>query len=160
MNLQYRVDNNGRIEGQFLCTDKVINLSKRALSESEISVLSKGLKFVMTPKELDYSQIKVDLESFGRRLRLKWHFRESEDFSEYPAFRPRSKFNPRHKDVAIEMYLSKLEEELMSISAKGNNYRNVSREESEAINSLKSDRTIAVKEADKGSVVVVWDRDD
>ena len=48
----------------------------------------------------------------------------------------------------------------MSISAKGNNYRNVSREESEAINSLKSDRTIAVKEADKGSGVVAWDRDD
>ena len=79
-NFQYIVDSNGRIEGQFL-NDKVINLSKRALSESEISVLSKGLKFVMTPKELDYSQIKVDLESFGRRLRLKWHFRESEDFS-------------------------------------------------------------------------------
>ena len=35
----------------------MINSSKRAFSESEISVLSKGLKFVMTPKELDYSQI-------------------------------------------------------------------------------------------------------
>ena len=114
----------------------------------------------MTPTELDYSQIKVDLESFGRRLRLKWHFRESEDFSEYPAFRPRSKFNPRHKDAAIELYLSKLEEELMSISAEGNNYSNVSREESKAINSLRSDRTIVVKEADKGSGVVVWDRED
>ena len=77
-------------------------------------------------------QAKTSTKSIlGRRLRLKWHFRESEDFSEYPAFRPRSKFNPRHKDVAIEMYLSRLEEGLMSISAKGNNYRNVSREESE-----------------------------
>ena len=158
-NFEYKVDNNGRIEGQFL-NDKVVNLSKRALSESEISALSKGLKFVMTPKELDYSQIKVDLESFGRRLRLKWHFWESEDFSEYPAFRPRSKFNPRHKNAAIELYLSKLEEELMSISAQGNNYSNVSREESKAINSLRSDRTIVVKEADKGSGVVVWDRED
>ena len=102
-NFQYKVDDSGRIEGRFL-NDKVANLSKIALSESEISVLSKGLKFVMTPKELDFSQIKVDLESFGRRLRLKWHFRESEDFSEYPAFRPRSKFNPRHKDAAIECF--------------------------------------------------------
>ena len=48
----------------------------------------------------------------------------------------------------------------MSISAQGNNYRNISREESEAINSLRSDRTIVVKEADKGSGVVVWDRED
>ena len=54
-NFQYRVENNGRIEGQFL-NDKVINLSKRALSESEISVLSKGLKFVMTPKELSINR--------------------------------------------------------------------------------------------------------
>ena len=114
----------------------------------------------MTPKELDYSEVKVDLESFGRRLRLKWHFGESEEFSEYPAFRPRSKFNPRHKDAAIELYLSKVEEELMSISARGNNFSNVSREDSKAINSLRSDRTIVVKEADKGSGVVVWDRED
>ena len=64
-------------------------------------------KFVATPKELDYSQIKVDLENFGGRLRLKWHFRESEEFSEYPVFRPKSKFNPRYKDIAIKVYLSK-----------------------------------------------------
>ena len=102
----------------------------------------------------------MDLESFGRPLPLKWHFRESEDFSEYPAFRPRSKFNPRHKDAAIELYFSKLEEKLMSISAQGNNFSNVSREESKAINSLRSDRTIVVKEADQGSGVVVWDRED
>ena len=72
---------NDRISGRFV-NDKVINLSNRALSDSEISVLSKGLKFVVTPKELDQSQIKIDLENFGRRLRLKWHFRESEEFSE------------------------------------------------------------------------------
>ena len=48
----------------------------------------------------------------------------------------------------------------MSISAQGNNYSNVGREESKAINSIRSDRTIVVKEADKGSGVVVWDRED
>ena len=42
----------------------------------------------MSTKQLDYSQIKADLESFGRLLPLKWPFRESENFSEYPAFRP------------------------------------------------------------------------
>ena len=150
---------NDRISGRFV-NDKVINLSNRALSDSEISVLSKGLKFVVTPKELDQSQIKIDLENFGRRLRLKWHFRESEEFSEYPAFRPKSKFNPRNKDIAIEVYLSKLEEEIMNISANGSNFSNISREERAALNDLKSDRSIVIKEADKGSGVVVWDRED
>ena len=154
-----RVDSNGRIEGQFV-NDKVVNLSKRALSEREISVLSKGLKYIITPKEIDFSQIKIDLENFGRRLRLKWHFRESENFSDYPAFKPRSKFNPRNKDAAIELYLGRLEEELMNICVQGNNYSNVTREELAAINNLKADRTIVIKEADKGSGVVVWDRED
>ena len=48
----------------------------------------------------------------------------------------------------------------MSISAQGNYYRNASREESEAINSLRADQTIVVKEADKDLGVVVWNRED
>ena len=152
-------DDNGRMVGRFEY-DKVVNLSKRALSDAEISVLSKGLKFVSTPKEVDFSQIKIDLENFGRRLRLKWYFRDSEEFSKVPVFRPRSKFNPRHKDVAIEVYLSKLEDELMKLSVDGKIFSNLTKEELLALNSLKSDRTIVIKEADKGSGVVVWDRED
>ena len=120
-NFEVKMDANGRIEGRFE-NNRVFNLSKRALTESEISISSKGLKFVTTSKETDYSQIKINLENFGRRLRLKWHFRESESFSEYPVFKPRSKFNPRNKDVAIEVYLSKLQEEIMNISVEGNNF--------------------------------------
>ena len=40
-----------RIEGKFV-SDNVINLSKRDLSEAEIKVLSKGLKFCPTTKEI------------------------------------------------------------------------------------------------------------
>ena len=54
-------DDNGCMVGRFE-NDKVVNLSKRALSDVEISVLSKGLKFVSTPKEVDFSQIKIDLK--------------------------------------------------------------------------------------------------
>ena len=159
LNIANEDTHSDRISGQFV-NDKVINLSNRALSDSEISVLTKGLKFVATPKELDYSQIKIDLENFDRRLRLKWHFRESEEFSEYPVFRPKSKFNPRNKDIAIEVYLSKLEEEIMKVTANGNNFSNISREERAALNDLRSDRSILIKEADKASGVVVWDRED
>ena len=159
--IQYEVkrDENGRIEGQFV-NNKVINLSQRTLSQHEISVLSKGLKFVATPKEIYYSKVKIDLENFGRRLRLKWYFKENEYFYEVPAFRPKSKFNPRNKDVAIEVFLSKLEDELMKISPEGCNYSNLTREEKVALNNLRSDHTIIIKEADKGSGVVVWDRED
>ena len=116
-------DENGRIEGRFE-NDKVFNLSQRALSCSEVSVLSKGLKFVAAPKEIDFSQVKIDLESFGRRIRLKWHFREEEGSFSAPSFRPKSKFNPRHKDETIEVFLSKLEDEIMKLSANGYNFSN------------------------------------
>ena len=59
----------------------MVNLSARDLTEDEISLLSKGLNFVPTPLSLDIAVLKEDLERFGRKLRLKWHFRDSsEDF--------------------------------------------------------------------------------
>ena len=48
----------------------------------------------------------------------------------------------------------------MKLSAVGKNFNNLTREEISALNGLKSDRTIVIKEADKGSGVVVWDRED
>jgi len=55
--------NNSRLTGTFV-SNNVFNLSKRQLTEAEISVLSKGLKFSPTPKEIDRSKLKQDLEEF------------------------------------------------------------------------------------------------
>ena len=138
----------GRFVGKFV-SENVINLSSRNLSEAEISLLSKGLKFVPTPSSINFAEIKEDLEKFGRNLRLKWLFRNDErDFS-YNPFRPKSKFNPRRSDASIEIYLSRLEEELMSISSNVK-YNNLTALERNALHSLKQDKTIIIKEADKG----------
>ena len=48
----------------------------------------------------------------------------------------------------------------MKISVEGNNFSNISRKEKLALDSLKCDRSIVIKEADKGSWVVVWHRED
>ena len=48
----------------------------------------------------------------------------------------------------------------MNISANGSNFSNISREERAALNDLKSDSSIVIKEADKGSGVVFWDMED
>ena len=103
-----------------------MNLSARILNEHEISLLSKGLKFCPTPRELDRSEIKRDLEAFGRRMRLKWHFRDEEDTIPNP-FRPKSKYNPRNESVYIEMYLSCVEEAILNISGQGKNVSNLSK---------------------------------
>ena len=65
----------GQLKGKILI-ENVINLSKRDLSENEISLLSKGLNFIPTCNKVDVARLKLELEEFGRMLRLKWHFRD------------------------------------------------------------------------------------
>ena len=102
----------------------------------------------------------MELEAYGRMLHLKWHFRNDEKEFERNKFKPKSTFNPRNKDAATEIYLSSLEEKLMNIEIPQNKYNNLTREERSALYNLKNDKNIAIKSADKGSAVAVWDRDD
>lgn len=147
----------GRFKGKFVSSN-VVNLSGRELSNAEISLLSKGLKFVPTPTFVNKAKIKEELEIYGRKLRLMWHFRNDEK-SEINPFRPKSKFNPKGKDAAIEIYLSRLEEEILALDT-SLRYSNITKEEREALRNLQNDTSIIIKEADKGSAVVVWDRED
>ena len=72
-------------------------------------------------------------------------------------FKKKSKLNPKRKDTAIEIYLSRLEEEMFSLDKKLN-YSNLTKEERQAIYSLRDDTLIIIKEADKGSGIMAWDR--
>ena len=67
---------------------------------------------------------------------------------------------PSEIDPVIEVYCSKLEERISAINTGGRNYSNLSVEKLEALRNLKSSRDIIIKEAGKGSAVVVWDRKD
>ena len=61
---------NDRLKGK-LVSKSVINLSKRNLTENEISLLSRGLKFISTCNKVDVAKLKLELEQFCRMLRLK-----------------------------------------------------------------------------------------
>ena len=65
---------NGRLKGKSL-SKNVVNQSKRKVSNSEISLLSKGFK---TSNAIDKAQLKIELETFGRMLRLKWFSQNDE----------------------------------------------------------------------------------
>lgn len=58
------VEQEGRLKGVYV-SENVLNLSKRVLNEAEISLLSKGLKFVPTPNFVDKAALKQDLELSG-----------------------------------------------------------------------------------------------
>ena len=146
----------GQLKGKFVSLN-VINLSTRILFKAEIFLLSKGLKFIPTPTSVNKALIKEELECFGRKLPLLWHFRNEESITIFNPFKTKTTFNPKGKDAAIECYLSRLEEEIMATDTKSS-YSNFTKEERLALNSLRDSTFIIIKEADKG--VAFWDRED
>ena len=88
-------------------------MSKRELTKAEVSLLSKALKFVPTSNHINKGKHQLELGAHGRMLRLQWYFRNDEKEFDGNKFKPKSTFNPRNKDAAIEIYLSSLEEKLM-----------------------------------------------
>ena len=95
-------------------------------------------------------------------MRCKWHFCNelSKNFSEKPAFRPKSVRKTPKGHASLQVFLSRLEKELFSDDISESTQSNLSAEEWKALRSLAADKTIVVKRADKGSSVVVWDRFD
>ena len=148
-----------RLKGKFV-SKIVINLSKRNLSENEFFLLSKGLNFIPTCNKVDVARLKLELEQFGRMLRLKWHFRDDKRDIPINPLKTKSTFNPRNKDTAIEIYLSSLEENLLKIEVPKDKFNNRTKGERDALHNLKNDKIIVIKGADNGSAVVVWDRED
>ena len=111
---------------------------------------------------MNLNELKRDFEEFCRKMRIKWHFRNdlSEDFSQIPGFRPKSAWKPPTGHPNLEVFLSCVEHDIFKDIETPLRYSNLISEEWRAIRSLADDRNIVIKEADKGSAVVVWDRND
>ena len=81
----------------------------------------------------------MELEEYGRKLRLLWHFKNDEKPFPYEKFRPKSTFNPRNKDTVIETYLSSLEERLLDIDISSERFNNLANEERNGLYNLRDD---------------------
>ena len=137
---------------------KVINISKRELSNVEIRLLQKGLKFTPTPKR-DTTDVVKDTDEFCRKLRLREFFHDSE-YEDESLVRNNSNFKPPlNRNSYLDEYISCLKG-YASTNANTNRVKdNLNKEERTAIENLRNDPTIVIKEADKGGAVVIMDRD-
>ena len=108
---------------------------------------------------LNYEKI---LRIFCRCMKLKWYFRDelTPFFREQPSFSPKSSWSPPAGHPNLEVFLSQIQQELFQSADKSLTYSNVTEEEWQAIRSPANDRSIVVKKPDKGSCVIVWDRND
>ena len=91
---------------EYFCSKSVFNLSKKVLTETAISVLERGLNFAPIQKSLHEPELRKDFEKFSHRMWCKWHFRNelSKNFSETPAFRPKSVWKPPKGHATLEEF--------------------------------------------------------
>ena len=153
--------NEKRLTGYF-CVDTIFSLSNRVLSDNEIKVLEKGLDFALMQRKINEPELSSDFGEFCCCMRIKWHFcnEPTLDFSEKPALHTKSSWNPSKGEPHLEGFLSRVEEELFTVTERPVRHSNLSQEEWKAIRSLADDRNIFIKKADKGSCVVIWDHND
>ena len=93
----------------------VINLSGAALDNDKINLLSRGLSFCPTPRQVNKEEVLDDLEGYFRRLRLNEFFLDeddeeiSDDAEIQAGFRPPSRWMPpKGRDAALETYIKKV----------------------------------------------------
>ena len=118
-------------------TKVVVNLSSYTLSNTELSVLRRGLDFSILPRQLDHVDVMTSFETFFRQFspgvttekaRLKHKVRDL-------CYKYLYGYNPA-------------------------NHKNLSKEEESAFHHLKKNENIIICRPDKGSGVVIMDRSD
>ena len=101
--------------------------------------------------------MKEDLAAFTRKVRLLEYFDGKEDDDDDSLVRNKSDFTPpKNQNNALENFINNLEnmpKSNVNIKCK----ENVTKQQREAIKRLSEDRSIIIKEADKGGSVVVMD---
>ena len=138
------------------------NLSNVELSESESSLLSKGLGFCPRPKSYDRGELVEDTYAFSRRMRLKSHFSGFLDTrvpEKYPEFVEKSDWQPPKQGRDLETFISSVESDKVKHRPPIHKHDNLKPSERSALHSLRKREDIIIKTADKETAVVVMDRE-
>ena len=146
----------------------VLNLSSYPLKENEISLLSKGLKFIPKPPKINNTEIKKAFAEFSRKVKIQYLFGKKkcnygndDDDEKTRIFYKKSNWTPEDSRIFPDLIedLKDLKKELDDIrpSQVG---KNISKQEMHAIKSLRNNPNIILKPADKGSSIVVMNKAD
>jgi hypothetical protein len=138
----------------------VVNLSKYQLSIPETLILCKGLSFCPIPLNINKIEYERDILLFNRRLRLAHFFQDSVDTANtIEPFKQSSGWTPQPgKSLELDTFIASTNLKLLESNKKTNTVSNITKEEREAIISLKNNNDIIIKPADKGGAVVILDK--
>ena len=134
-------------------------MSNRKLSDAEVSLLNKGLKFTPTPKIGNPQELSKDINEFNRKLRLAEYFDGAED-SDISIVRNKSNFTPPSKrNDALDEFINNVEK-FPKTQIQNNIKYNLTKSEWDALQMLKEDNDIIIKEADKGGATIIMNKED
>jgi len=142
----------------------VINLSKSfLLSDAQFTLLERGLNFIPTKgynSTRSRFQTEFDIQQYHRRVKLAVHYKDKRQ-SEPQPFTPKSDWSPPAGQLPPQV-LTMIDDDLdyFHNSFNINKIRpNLSTEEAKALTELGANKDIIIKPADKGSAVVILDRE-
>ena len=121
------------------CLKLIFNFSSYELSSSDKDLLSKGIRFAIPPKQIDYSNFMTEFELL---------YRSTLDLS--MTTEEKDRFKTKLKDIALSSF--KL------FSDNGKYEINLSAEEINLLKALMKNKDIILK-VDKGNTVVITDKD-
>ena len=116
----------------------MFNFSRKVLTETKIYPLEKALRFASTPTMINESELKRDVNEFSSKMRCKLYFRNE----------PRKKFSEKSSlngHPALELFLSKFENEVFHVFPGIPRDYNLSKEERLPMRGLAEDRNIIIK---------------
>ena len=134
----------------------ITNLSSKTLTAQQNKILALGLKYVPS-RRVDPVDIEKGCSQFERSNRLKYYFRNWASRTPHP-FKPKSSWMPPRASPQIEKYLNRVRESTETLRPR--TFKpNLTKTELRALTSLAKDPTIVIKQADKGSGIVIEDTD-
>ena len=152
----------------------VVNLSDIPLTQDQLSLLAKGLNFCPTPSPPNPGDLRTDLDSLHRRLRLHSFFNKDDDdpsppvingnFNstsefEHPKFKLPSTFNPIGPPN-LETFITLNEFDFNNRPIFGHSgYSNLNKGEQIALKQLMNRKDLIFKNADKGRALIVQSRE-
>lgn len=141
----------------------VINLSSYSLTVAELSLINKGLGFVPTHFKPKISQINDDLLRFERKLQLFYFFKEKYgDDSSAPCIgvlEGNSTWWPKKLNPHITKMCYNIKQDCYKSLSKSKSKPNLTKNELDALETLKNNKNIIIKKCDKGGGIAVMDAD-
>lgn len=130
-------------------------------------MLEKGLKFIPSRHKVDKVKLLADLSEWERRMRLaEFFYGEKDDKADTSKeedekfkVKKKSMFTPSSgRDKSLDLYIELVKDDVIA-NLKKSNKLNISKGESTAFYELLHNKEIIIRPADKGSSIVVVDKD-